>query len=783
MAHPHFLAPLAPDELRACSAAVKAYFNNEPVRFNTVQTLEPPKRLWVAKSPTPPPRSARAVVSVARHFFELDLLLLPRRNARARVAAVRPIDLSLGQPLATAEDCLLAESVARADPRVAAACARALRACRYGPAGGGEGGGAPSSSPAELMERCVALDPWALHHCPDEWYGVGGGGGAGGAAAQRRQPRRVLAVFAYARPSPRHNEYARPLPVTAAVDLHAREVIAVEEWLWEEEEGEGGGGAAAGQPGLRRRSPPGAASTDEGGEFAPELLGRPPRASPPHPLRTSQPRGPSFRSPPGDPWRVLWQGWDFRVGFNAREGLVLYDVAFAPYGGSGRSDRGGDGASGAALPVAHRISLAEMCVPYSDPRPPYDRRCALDAGDYGLGAAAVPQSACADCAGGGDVRYLSPCLSDAEGEPRVVQNAVCLHEVDAGVLWKHADYRTGSGPLRRATELVAGFAMVAVNYDYLFSFIFGLDGSIRVEARLTGVLSTNRLSRDEASSADGLPTHGTLVAPRVVAGHHQHLFCARLDLAVGDARGGRGLVVSEVDPVRAASGNGFAFRERVLPTRPPRGGGADGAGGADGGRDPAVGRVWRVSDPRRLHPRSRRPRAYELRVASPCALLAAPGSPAARRALFATKALWVTPHEDGALFPTGAYALNARRDTGPMARWWGGGGESDGEGGGGAGGSAGAKGAAAAAAAAEDDDDDDDDPVLWATFGVTHEVRPEDYPVMPRDACGLELRPHNFLDGGNPAVDLPPPAPEEGGGGGGGGGGGEAGAAAPRSKL
>ena len=39
---------------------------------------------------------------------------------------------------------------------------------------------------------------------------------------------------------------------------------------------------------------------------------------------------------------------------------------------------------------------------------------------------------------------------------------------------------------------------------------------------------------------------GTMVAPHVVAAFHQHLFCARLDMAVDDAEGGKGLVVSEV---------------------------------------------------------------------------------------------------------------------------------------------------------------------------------------------------------------------------------------------
>lgn len=36
------------------------------------------------------------------------------------------------------------------------------------------------------------------------------------------------------------------------------------------------------------------------------------------------------------------------------------------------------------------------------------------------------------------------------------------------------------------------------------------------------------------------------VSPHVVAAYHQHLFCARLDLAVDCDEGGKNLVVSEV---------------------------------------------------------------------------------------------------------------------------------------------------------------------------------------------------------------------------------------------
>ena len=67
------------------------------------------------------------------------------------------------------------------------------------------------------------------------------------------------------------------------------------------------------------------------------------------------------------------------------------------------------------------------------------------------------------------------------------------------------------------------------------------DGTIKYEIKLTGELSTNPLSFGEEA-----PEFGTLVMEGVNAQHHQHMFCARLDMAVDDEEGGKGLYVTEV---------------------------------------------------------------------------------------------------------------------------------------------------------------------------------------------------------------------------------------------
>jgi Cu2+-containing amine oxidase len=53
------------------------------------------------------------------------------------------------------------------------------------------------------------------------------------------------------------------------------------------------------------------------------------------------------------PPQVHWSKWHIRIGFNAREGLVLHNVGYED--------------AGRLRPVLHRASLAEMAVPYGQP--------------------------------------------------------------------------------------------------------------------------------------------------------------------------------------------------------------------------------------------------------------------------------------------------------------------------------------------------------------------------------------------------------------------------------
>lgn len=111
-------------------------------------------------------------------------------------------------------------------------------------------------------------------------------------------------------------------------------------------------------------------------EYHPDL--RPHPRTTLKPLQVVQPDGPSFQV---RGQLISWEKWSFRVGFNYREGMTLHDIRY-----SGRS-------------LFYRLSLAEMFVPYGDPRTPYPRKAAFDLGNDGAGINANNLRLGCDCLG------------------------------------------------------------------------------------------------------------------------------------------------------------------------------------------------------------------------------------------------------------------------------------------------------------------------------------------------------------------------------------------------
>jgi primary-amine oxidase len=412
-----------------------------------------------------------------------------------------------------------------------------------------------------------------------------------------------------------------------------------------------------------------------------------PRRTTLKPIEITQPDGPSFDV---DGHHVRWENWTLRIGFNEREGVTLHQIAF--------QDR----------PIAWRASVAEMVVPYADPSPVRFWQNYFDCGEYMFARYTHSLELGCDCLG--HIRYFDATVADDLGEPRTIRNAICMHEEDYGVLWKHWDMYTGSNETRRQRRLVISFFTTVGNYDYGFYWYFYLDGTIELEVKATGVVFTSYYPPDGHD-------HATEVAPGLGAPYHQHLFCARLDMSVG----GPVNAVDEVDIARVPAGERNPYGNAFVQARTRLVTETQAARQADPGR----ARVWHIVNPE-VRNRLGGAVGYALCPEGLPSLLADESSTVHARAGFATRHLWVTRYDPAQRYPAGDL-VNQHPGGAGLPAW-----------------------------VAADRNIDGEDIVVWHTFGLTHVPRPEDWPVMPVATTGFTLRPVGFFDR-NPTLDLPHP--------------------------
>jgi primary-amine oxidase len=482
--------------------------------------------------------------------------------------------------------------------------------------------------------------------------------------------RRVRALSWLRRDDEGDNPYSRPLyGLVAVVDLDDMRVVRVDDH-------------APGTP------PPSGAGGDYrdggGGPYRTDL----------RPISITQPEGTSFAL---DGRHLAWQRWDLRVGFHPREGLVLHDVGYLD-GGERRS-------------ICHRASIAELVIPYGDPNPTTHFKNVFDTGEYGMGPLVNSLELGCDCLG--EIAYLDAVTNTWAGEPRTIRNAICIHEEDQNLLWKHTDHHSGRVDRARSRRLVISSIATVGNYEYGFFWYLYQDASIEFEAKLTGIVHTAGWVSDERSP------HSLPIGDGAVTSHHQHFFCARLDLDVDGTRNVAGDVEAACDPRGEGNPDGIAFRpRRVVYERESQ---ARRETSAD------TARRFRVEN----HARRNRvgdPVAYELVPGDTVRPMQQPDSPFRERARFLDHQVWVTVYRPDERYPAGEYPNQAAGGDG-LPRW-----------------------------TAADRNLIGEDVVLWYVFGSHHFPRLEDWPVMPVVRCGFALRPVGFFDR-NPALDVPPPAP------------------------
>ncbi|EPS38377.1 hypothetical protein H072_7875 [Dactylellina haptotyla CBS 200.50] len=418
------------------------------------------------------------------------------------------------------------------------------------------------------------------------------------------------------------------------------------------------------------------------------------------PLHVTQPQGVSFAITGRE---ISWQNFKVHVGFNYKEGIVLNNITY--------NDKG------VVRPLFYRLSLAEMVVPYGNPEMWHYRKHAFDLGEYGGGYMTNELALGCDCLG--EIHYLDAFFVNRAGDPVTIKNAICVHEEDAGILFKHTDFRDNSVIVTRGRKLILSHIFTAANYEYCVYWIFHQDGTIQLEIKLTGILNTYAMAPDEDTKG-----WGTQVHPGVNAHNHEHLFCLRIDPQIDgqsntifqvDATMGPG----EVGSAENHYGNAFFAQKTKYSTVTEA--------IADYNGD--TSRTWDIANTNKLHPVSGKPVSYKLVSREVPRLLIKDGGLVHKRAGFARHAVHVTKYKDGQIYPAGRHVPQSSGDPSLGLPEW--------------------------IAANPSESIDNTDVVLWHTFGLVHFPAPEDFPVMPAEPMSLLLRPRHFFLR-NPALDVPP---------------------------
>jgi primary-amine oxidase len=410
-------------------------------------------------------------------------------------------------------------------------------------------------------------------------------------------------------------------------------------------------------------------------------------------LAIVQSEGPSFSV---EGWKVNWERWNLRVGFCQREGLVIHDVKFKDQDKERK--------------IAHRLSIAELVIPYGDPSQGAYRKNAFDTGEFGLGNYTNSLTLGCDCLG--EIVYLDAAVTTPDGSIKEIPNAICMHEEDNGILWKHVD-ADGHTEVRRGRRFVVSSIVTVNNYEYGYFWYFYQDGSIEFEAKLTGIVLTvaDAIGKDHPSATE--------LEPGLWAPYHQHILCARLDLDIDGEQNSVLEVESFAHPQGEKNPYGGAYETKETLFSKEK----------DSQRviDPFSGRYWKIVN-QQVKNHMDHSVGYKLIPGHTTFPLALPESTIGKKAGFMYKHLWVTKNSDSEKYPAGDYPFQHPGGAG-LPEW-----------------------------TKANRNIENEDVVLWYVFGTNHIPRTEDWPVMPVEKTGFHLKPSGFF-ARSPGIDVAPSKP------------------------
>ncbi|MFV2092176.1 MAG: hypothetical protein ACC634_03745, partial [Hyphomicrobiales bacterium] len=370
---------------------------------------------------------------------------------------------------------------------------------------------------------------------------------------------------------------------------------------------------------------------------------------------------------------------------------------------------------GASRLIAYQMALSEIFTTYMEPSGEWSSRTALDAGEFGVGFQMSTLMPGADCPE--QATFISTVVPNDLGKVFPVRRAICIFErPTGGPLWRRGSPARPTGLTRPNIELVVRSIAALGSLDYVFDCVFTQAGAIRVEVGTTGTVATKSVAASDLTSPSAArdTAYGGLVAPGTVAVNHSHFFNFRFDL--------------DVDGQANSAVRDTITPQRLDPTNPRRS-----LWVVDSRAIEREGPVLpdsrgyqsrlRVVNPNKTTALGYNP-GYQLVTGDQArSVLAADDDPQARAAFSASTA-WLSRFNGSELYGAGDFPNLSRGGAGLPAY------------------------------VADGEALQNNDLVLWASIGIDHAPRAEDWPIAPVTRAGLTLRPFNFFTR-NPASDLP----------------------------
>lgn len=405
MAHP--MVPLTTEEIERATAAASAQLDG--AMFTYCKILDPPKADVAAWTPGSAalPRVVRLIGqdNTEDGGFEADVTLAPGGDS-VQMNPTAVVE-SGEEPVAAAVDAGAFVDITRIDPSGGSA---------YGAKDFGTAMRILFSNAdwiAALAKRGIAADPEKIQ--VDPW--------PAGGFAHKDIPagHRSMRAICFEKADQGDNGYAKPISgVLAHIDITAKTVVEVEDH-----------GVISVPQGK------------EGDRYDGDNGHLPEARTDLKPIEIRQPEGVSFTITEGN--RIQWLGWDLRTQVDPTHALELRQVSL-----HGR-------------PLLYRMSVADMVVPYGDSDPMHSWKHVLDATEFGMGTMVGSLELGCDCLG--DIHYLDSAQVLPTGDAINKKNAICIHEEDASIAWRHHDGRGGGDYVRRNRRLVVSSWFTVGNYD------------------------------------------------------------------------------------------------------------------------------------------------------------------------------------------------------------------------------------------------------------------------------------------------------------------------------